>query len=63
MFPGDTIWTDDLIKAVTELWNEGHPTAEIGRRLGISKNAVIGKVHRLALAPRPSPIQRKAISA
>ena len=30
---------------------------EIGRRMGISKNAVVGKVHRLGLEPRPSPIR------
>ena len=34
------------------LWNEGVTTAEIGRRIGVSKNAVIGKVHRIGLVPR-----------
>ena len=36
---------------------EGRSTAEIGRQLGISKNAVIGKAHRLKLSQRPSPIR------
>ena len=38
---------------LSRLWGEGHSTAEIGRRLGVSKNAVVGKAHRLALTPRP----------
>ncbi|OYV34432.1 MAG: GcrA cell cycle regulator [Acidocella sp. 20-61-6] len=40
------------------LWADGLSTAEIGRRLNISKNAVVGKAHRLNLPPRPSPIRR-----
>ena len=38
------------------LWAEGIPTLEIGRRLGVTKNAVVGKVHRLCLPKRQSPI-------
>jgi GcrA cell cycle regulator len=53
----ETIWNPDLIDRLIALWDEGHPTAEIGRRLAISKNAVIGKAHRLALTPRPSPLK------
>jgi GcrA cell cycle regulator len=34
------------------LWEEGVTTAEIGRRIGVTKNAVIGKVHRIGLVPR-----------
>ena len=51
-------WTDETIARLRELWSEGHSTAEIGRRMGISKNAVVGKAHRLNLAARPSPIRR-----
>lgn len=40
------------------LWDDGHSTVEIGQRIGVSKNAVIGRVHRLGLKPRPSPIIR-----
>jgi GcrA cell cycle regulator len=50
-------WTDETIARLRTLWGEGHSTAEIGRRLGISKNAVVGKAHRLDLAARPSPIR------
>jgi GcrA cell cycle regulator len=52
-------WSDETILRLRELWAEGHSTAEIGRRMGISKNAVVGKAHRLNLPPRPSPIRRQ----
>jgi len=51
-------WTEATIEKLRLLWSEGHSTAEIGRRLGISKNAVVGKAHRLDLPARPSPIKR-----
>ena len=51
-------WTDEVISRLKALWAEGHSTAEIGRRMGVSKNAVVGKAHRLALPARPSPIRR-----
>src|SRR5207342_1780903 len=50
-------WTDDTIRKLRQLWSAGHSTAEIGRRMGISKNAVVGKAHRLDLPARPSPIR------
>jgi GcrA cell cycle regulator len=56
-------WTDESIARLRALWAEGHSTAEIGRRMGISKNAVVGKAHRLNLPPRPSPIRRDAEGA
>ena len=54
-------WTDERISELTKLWNDGLSTAEIGKLLGISKNAVVGKAHRLRLAARPSPIRRMAV--
>jgi GcrA cell cycle regulator len=51
-------WTEATIEKLSLLWSEGHSTAEIGRRLGISKNAVVGKAHRLDLPARGSPIKR-----
>ena len=45
-------WTPERIEALTRLWEEGVTTAEIGRRIGVTKNAVIGKVHRIGLVPR-----------
>ncbi len=51
-------WTDAVILSLRALWDEGLSTAEIGRRLGVTKNAVVGKAHRLDLPARPSPIRR-----
>jgi GcrA cell cycle regulator len=51
-------WNDETIARLRTLWNEGMSTAEIGRRMGVSKNAVVGKAHRLGLVARPSPIRR-----
>ena len=56
-------WTSEAIDRLRGLWSEGHSTAEIGRRMGISKNAVVGKAHRLNLPARPSPIRRDAAQA
>jgi GcrA cell cycle regulator len=53
-------WTQELIGDLTRLWSEGLTTSEIGKKLGISKNAVVGKAHRLHLSARPSPIRRLA---
>lgn len=50
-------WTPEITASLIALWEEGLPTAEIGQRLGVTKNAVIGKVHRLGLAKRQSPIK------
>ena len=52
-------WTEERIALLTQLWTEGIATSEIGRRLDVTKNAVVGKVHRLGLPKRQSPIQRK----
>lgn len=51
-------WTNEVIDRLRAFWAEGLSTAEIGRRLGVSKNAVVGKAHRLGLDARPSPIRR-----
>jgi GcrA cell cycle regulator len=45
-------WTPERIAQLKQLWEEGVTTAEIGRRIGVTKNAVIGKVHRIGLVPR-----------
>ena len=49
-------WTPDRVKTLMALWAEGISTLEIGRRLGVTKNSVVGKVHRLGLPKRQSPI-------
>ncbi len=54
----DYDWTAEAVARLQQLWGEAHSASEIGRRLGTSKNAVIGKARRLALPGRPSPIRR-----
>jgi GcrA cell cycle regulator len=54
----DTDWSDEVIGQLRALWAEGHSTVEIGRRLGTTKNSVLGKAHRLDLPGRQSPILR-----
>lgn len=51
-------WNDAMIQQLRELWDEGHSTNEIARRLGTTKNSIVGKAHRLNLLERPSPIIR-----
>ena len=56
-------WTPERIAELESLWATGETTAEIGRMLNVSKNAVVGKAHRLGLPGRPSPIKRDAFKA
>ncbi len=53
-------WTDQAVSTLRSLWDAGHSTAEIGLRMQVSKNAIVGKAHRLKLPPRPSPIRSPA---
>ena len=55
-----SIWTPALVEQLRSLWQTGASTAEIGRRLGISKNAVVGKAHRLGLDSRAAPVAARA---
>ena len=51
-------WTDDRISSLRAMWGAGHTASEIALQLGnVTRNAVIGKVHRLGLDGRPSPIK------
>ena len=54
-------WDDDNVLRLRELWDQGLPTAQIGKLLGFTKNAVVGKAHRIGLERRPSPIRRTAV--
>ena len=54
-------WNDDNVSRLKELWDQGLPTAQIGKLLNFTKNAVVGKAHRIGLERRPSPIRRTAI--
>lgn len=56
-------WTDDLVEKLKELWAEGHSASQIARAMPSphpSRNAVIGKVHRLGLAGRITSTRRTA---
>ena len=49
-------WTDERVEQLRSLWTEGHSASQIARILGgVTRNAVIGKVHRLGLAGRAAP--------
>lgn len=50
-------WTPDRVEQLERLFLQRLPAAEIGRRLGLSKNSVIGKLHRLALAGPQKPYE------
>ena len=51
-------WTDERIEQLKELWSKGMTASQIADDLGgVSRNAVIGKAHRLGLQSRPSPVK------
>ena len=51
-------WTDERIDRLKELWSQGKTASHIADELGgVSRNAVIGKAHRLGLQSRPSPVK------
>ena len=51
-------WTDERVELLTKLWGEGKTASQIAEILGgVTRNAVIGKAHRLNLSKRASPIQ------
>ena len=51
-------WTEDRIGTLTKMWEGGSTASQIAEELGgVSRNAVIGKAHRLGLKSRPSPVK------
>ena len=53
-------WTEERVSELTRLWETGSSATVIGKTLGVTKNAVIGKAHRLGLSSRPSPVKKPA---
>jgi GcrA cell cycle regulator len=57
-------WTEQRIEMLRRLWGQGQTASQIAVALGgVTRNAVIGKAHRLGLTGRPSPIKRDASGA
>ncbi len=53
-------WTDERIARLKDMWEGGSTASQIADELGgVSRNAVIGKAHRLGLKARPSPVKEK----
>lgn len=53
-------WTDERVELLKKLWSEGLSASQIAGRLGsVSRNAVIGKVHRLGLSGRATTSRMK----
>jgi GcrA cell cycle regulator len=51
-------WTDERIDDLRTMWEKGMTASQIAEKLGgVSRNAVIGKAHRLGLQSRPSPVK------
>ncbi|MEO8375874.1 MAG: GcrA family cell cycle regulator [Sphingomonas bacterium] len=51
-------WTDERIDTLRKMWEAGQTASQIAEELGgVSRNAVIGKAHRLGLQSRPSPVK------
>lgn len=58
--PGETLWSEALVARLSELWLSGTTSGEIGRRLGITRSSVMGKLRRLDMLcrdRRPPPIK------
>ncbi len=52
-------WTEERVTLLKKLWGEGKTASEIAKIIGdVTRNAVIGKAHRLKLSGRSSPIQQ-----
>jgi GcrA cell cycle regulator len=59
-------WTDERVEQLKKMWSEGQSASQIAKELGsVTRNAVIGKVHRLGLSnragagPMPEPVEVK----
>ncbi len=53
-------WTEEQVALLKVLWPKSLSATEIGKQLGVTKNAIISKGGRLGLPPRPSPKRRRS---
>lgn len=51
-------WTDNRVEKLKDLWAEGLSASVISGQLGVSRSAVLGKVHRLGLSGRPASTKK-----
>ena len=57
-------WTDERVELLKKMWGEGQSASQIAKELGgVTRNAVIGKVHRLGLSNRAGPTPAPATPA
>ncbi len=55
-------WTDERVEQLKKMWSEGQSASQIAKELGgVTRNAVIGKVHRLGLSNRTGPATTKPL--
>ena len=54
----NTTWDEKKLEELEKLWGQGLPISKIGEILGVSRNAIAGKAHRLGLPKRNSPISK-----
>ena len=52
------VWDEDKLNKLKKLWDDGLPITKIGNELGVSRNAIAGKAHRMGLPKRNSPISK-----
>lgn len=56
-------WSDERVATLSKLWRDGLSASQIARQLGgVTRNAVIGKVHRLGLSGRAAPSRPRALA-
>ncbi len=57
-------WTDERVETLKKMWAEGQSASQIAKELGgVTRNAVIGKVHRLGLSNRVGGTDKEEVEA
>tara|TARA_B100000963_G_scaffold56644_1_gene44704 strand:+ start:67 stop:465 length:399 start_codon:yes stop_codon:yes gene_type:complete len=54
----NSVWDEEKLNKLKKLWDQGLPITKIGIEIGVSRNAIAGKAHRLGLPKRNSPISK-----